>query len=146
MPETHLRAHLQTTRRRHLQSSLQTIHKERLYPLSVSTFFSQLIYSPTIEVAQGGSFFFEPSPICSGLELDPSLLWAAPDKPVYAVVSNQTELSLTLEEGELLGEGTPVDAVKPSKGDVNHMLVLIYKLRNITSPYIVIKTIWIYAT
>ena len=65
---------------------------------------------------------------------------------MYAVVSNQTELSLTLEEGELLGEGTPVDAVKPSKGDVNHMLVLIYKLRNITSPYIVIKTIWIYAT
>ena len=60
-----------------------------------------------------GSYFLQPALLDSGLQVDPSLLQIIPDQVVRAVVSNPTGLSMSLEEGDTLGEATLVDVVSP---------------------------------
>ena len=77
--------------------------------------------SKVVEVAlpnpsnSAGCYFLEPSSSDSGLRVDPSLIRVVPDEPVLAVISNPSGVHLALEEGDLLGEATPVDVVLPHK-------------------------------
>ena len=79
--------------------------------------------SKVVEVAlcdghnASGSFFLESSTRDSGLQVDPSLLQVEQDKPVLAVISNPTGLSVTMEEGDLLGEATQVEVVTPPQAE-----------------------------
>lgn len=60
----------------------------------------------------------EPSSLDSGLRLDLSLVQVSPDEPVFAVTSNPSRVSVTIEEGDQLREATPVDVVEsPERAD-----------------------------
>ena len=78
--------------------------------------------SKVVEVAlhdigdPSGCYLLQPSSLDSGLRVDPSLIQVTPTEPVLAVVSNTSGVSMALEEGDQLGDATPVDVVTPPEG------------------------------
>ena len=58
------------------------------------------------------AYLLEPTKLKSGLQLEPSLLSVSPEDGVLAVVNNPTGCSMSMEEGTLLGEATPVSLVE----------------------------------
>lgn len=83
---------------------------------------------------QGGCYLVEPSSLDSRLRTGPIALQVSSDEPVFAVISNPSGVSVTLEVEDQLGEATPVDVVEsPERADEPKSIQETLRVRKVQS-------------